>query len=123
MTACEISERPERYLCAFGYFSFTALIDMKVREACYIHSASEPYNEEQVLSQDRVDNWLRHFNMQRYQIHCSGHAKGQDLFDVVRAIDAKMLFPIHSEYPELYVRAARKITIVEEGTNYLLDKL
>ena len=24
--------------------------------ALYIHSASEPYNEEQVLSQERVDN-------------------------------------------------------------------
>ena len=31
---------------------------LKLAGALYIHSASEPYNEEQVLSQERVDNWL-----------------------------------------------------------------
>lgn len=120
-TAKEISEHPSRYLCALGYFSFTGLIDMKLKSgAVYIHSASEPYNEEQVLSQERVDNWLDKFGMARHQIHCSGHAKGQDLFDMVKEIDAKMLYPIHTEYPELYVRATRKITIVEEAKEYYL---
>ena len=58
-TAEEISKNPSRYLFAFGFFSFTALIDMKPPPgALYIHSASEPYNEEQVLGQERVDNWL-----------------------------------------------------------------
>jgi len=34
---------------------------LKLAGALYIHSASEPYNEEQVLSQERVDNWLDRF--------------------------------------------------------------
>jgi ribonuclease J len=88
----------------------------------YIHSASEPYNEEQVSSQERVDNWLDKFGMERYQIHCSGHAKGKDLFEIVKAIDAKMLFPIHTEHPEMYVRMTRKMmTVVEEGKSYSLQ--
>jgi len=120
-TAGEISQNPSRYLCAFGYFSFTALIDMKPAPgSLYIHSASEPYNEEQVLSQERVDNWLDKFAMERHQIHCSGHAKGKDLFEIVKTIDAKMLFPIHSERPENYVRATRNMTVVEEGKSYSL---
>ena len=120
-TANEIGENPSRYLCAFGYFSFTALIDMKIRSgALYIHSASEPYNEEQVLSQERVDNWLGKFDMERHQIHCSGHAKATDLFEVVKDIDAGMLFPIHTEHPELYVRSTKKMTLVEEGMQYTL---
>lgn len=120
-TAAEISQHPDRYLCALGYFAFTALIDMKPNDgSVYIHSASEPYNEEQVLSQERVDNWLDKFGMERHQIHCSGHAKGQDLFEIVKQIDAKMLYPIHTEHPELYVRATRKITIVEEAKEYEL---
>jgi ribonuclease J len=118
-TAAEISQNPSRYLCGFGYYAFTALIDMKPRSgALYIHSASEPYNEEQVLSQERVDNWLDRFGMERHQIHCSGHAKGKDLFDIVKAIDAKMLFPIHTEHPEMYVRVTRGMTVVEEGKSY-----
>jgi len=58
-TAAEISQDPSRYLCALGYFSFASLIDIKPPTGTlYIHSASEPYNEEMVLNQERVDNWL-----------------------------------------------------------------
>ena len=118
-TAAEISENPGRYLFGFGYYSFSALIDMKPAPgALYIHSASEPYNEEQVLSKERVDNWLDKFGMERHQIHCSGHAKAKDLFEIVKQIDAKMLFPIHTEHPETYVRATRNMTIVEEGKSF-----
>jgi ribonuclease J len=118
-TAKQLSEQPGRYLFAFGYFSFSALIDMKLGPcALYVHSSSEPYNEEQFLSKERVDNWLDKFSMERHQIHCSGHAKGRDLFDIVKEIDAKMLFPIHSEQPELYLRATRHMTVVEESKNY-----
>lgn len=117
--AAEISANPAKYLCALGYFQFTSLIDLKPKSGMpYIHSSSEPYNEEQVLSQDRVDNWLDHFDMKKYQIHCSGHAKGQDLFDVVKEIDAKMLYPIHTEHPTEYVRITNKMVIVEEGKTY-----
>lgn len=80
MTAADISKNPGKYLCAFGYFAFTALIDMKpAAGSLYIHSVSEPYNEEQMLSRERVDNWLDRFRMDRQQIHCSGHARGRDL--------------------------------------------
>jgi ribonuclease J len=120
-TAAEISANPDKYLCALGYFQFTALIDMKPKNGtAYIHSASEPYNEEQVLSKERVDNWLERFGMKKYQIHCSGHAKGEDLLQVVKDIDAKMLYPIHTEHPTEYVKVTRKMTIVEEGRKYKL---
>ena len=67
-----------------------------------------------------MDNWLDKFHMNRYQIHCSGHAKGQDLFDVVKEINADMLYPIHTEHPEMYVRATRMMTIAEENLEYVL---
>lgn len=120
-TAAEISQNLSRYLCALGYFSFASLIDIKPPSGTlYVHSASEPYNEEMVLNQERVDNWLDKFGMARHQIHCSGHAKGQDLFQIVKEIGAKMLFPIHTEHPEMYVRATRNMTVVEEGKTYAL---
>ncbi|HEX2014302.1 MAG TPA: MBL fold metallo-hydrolase [Nitrososphaera sp.] len=120
-TAAEISQNPSRYLCAFGYFGFSALIDMKLPPgSIYIHSASEPYNEEMILNHERVGNWLDKFGMERHQIHCSGHAKSPDLFHVVKEIDAGMLFPVHTEHPEVYVRATRKMTVVEENQPYVL---
>ncbi|AFU57085.1 putative beta-lactamase domain protein [Candidatus Nitrososphaera gargensis Ga9.2] len=70
------------------------------------------------MSQERVNNWLDKFGMERHQIYCSGHAKGTDLFQIVKEISAKMLFPIHTEHPEMYVRATRNMTVIEEGKAY-----
>ena len=59
LTAAEIAAHPGKYLCAIGFFSFNALIDMKLKSgAVYIHSSSEAYNEEQDLSTKRLHNWL-----------------------------------------------------------------
>jgi len=119
LTAAEIAAHPKKYLCAIGFFSFNALIDMKLKSgAVYIHSSSEAYNEEQVLSTIRLHNWLDRFQMEHHQIHCSGHAKGEDLMNMVKEIDAKMLFPIHTEYPTEYVRVTNKISIVEMNKKY-----
>jgi hypothetical protein len=42
------------------------------------------------------------------QIHCSGDGEGKHLFEIAKTIDAKMLYPIHTEHPEIYVRLTRK---------------
>ena len=119
----EISENPSRYLFGFGFYAFTTLIDMKPPPGAllYIHSASELYNEEQVLSKERVvDNWLDKFGMERHQMHYSGHAKGKDLFEIVKTIDA--ISNSYTEHPEMYVGVitTRNMTVVHEGKTYLI---
>jgi len=88
----------------------------------YIHSSSEPYKEEQIFDQKRLNHWIEKFQMKKDQIHCSGHAKGEDLLEMVKDIDAKRLFPIHTEHPEAYNQISDQIsgtiTIVEEGKKY-----
>jgi len=86
--------------------------------ARYIHSASEPYNEEQELSQERIDAWIEHFSMNKFQSHCSGHARGSHLLEAVSEIDAKSLYPVHTEHPNAYKKVSKNITIVEEGVKY-----
>jgi len=56
--------------------------------------------------------------MNRVQSHCSGHARGQDLLDAVTKINAKMLFPVHTEHPEAYRKVSKNMTLVEEGVKY-----
>lgn len=115
----EISANPEKYICALGYFSFNSLIDMKPKAGTlYIHSASEPYNEEQVISEKRLKNWVKKFRMKKYQIHCSGHAKGMDLLAVVRYINPKMLYPIHTEHPTEYRKVTKNMILVKLGEKY-----
>jgi len=118
-TAEQIAARPNKVLCAIGFYSFTALIDMKPKSgARYIHSASEPYTEEQALSEERVDAWIEHFGMHKFQSHCSGHARGQDLLKAVSDIGAKTLYPIHTEHPEAYKKVSKNMVLVEEAKKY-----
>ena len=118
-TAEQIAARPNKVLCAIGFYSFTALIDMKIKSgARYIHSASEPYNEEQELSQERIDAWIEHFGMHKFQSHCSGHARGRDLLEAVSEIGAKTLYPIHTEHPQEYRKVSENMILVEEGVRY-----
>lgn len=119
LSAKQIALQESKVLCALGFYSFTALIDMKPREgSLYIHSASEPYNEEQEISQTRIDNWLDHFGMNKFQSHCSGHARGKDLLEAVRGINARTIYPIHTEYPKLYESVSNNTVIVQEGIKY-----
>lgn len=120
-TAEQIAARPDKVLCAIGFYSFTALIDMKPKPgALYIHSSSEPYNEEQELSQVRIDAWLDHFDMGKFQSHCSGHARGKDLIEAVSEIGSKELFPVHTEHPELYKKVSKNVNLIREGIKYEL---
>ena len=118
-TADQIATRKSKVLCALGFYSFTSLIDIKPRPgAIYIHSASEPYNEEQEISEDRTQNWLSHFQMNKFQCHCSGHAQGRDLLQAVDEISPKTLFPVHTEHPNEYKKISNNMILVQEGKKY-----
>ena len=104
-----------------GFYSFTALIDMKPKPgAIYIHSASEPYNEEQELSQERINAWTEHFDMRKFQCHCSGHARGKDLLQIVEEINAKSVYPVHTVHPEVYMQTVKNVVRISEGKRYPL---
>jgi ribonuclease J len=119
--AQEIIKNESQVLCAMGFYSFNALIDMKPDPgARYIHSASEPYNEEQEISQQRINAWMDHFGLYKFQCHCSGHARSKDLFQIVEEINARYLYPVHTTHPELYKGIHRNVVDVIEGRTYSL---
>jgi len=121
VTAEDIAKNQDKMLCAFSFWNFGALIDIKpTSDSLYIHSLSEPFNDEGEFDKTTVDAWLDRYDLRRVQSHCSGHSKGQYLLDVVKTIDARMLYPIHTEHPEAYKSVTKKITLVEEGKKYNL---
>ncbi|KEQ56397.1 hypothetical protein AAA799N04_01169 [Marine Group I thaumarchaeote SCGC AAA799-N04] len=68
-----------------------------------------------VQTQDDVDLLLSHlFKNTDYLKTC------KDLLEAVAEIDAKMLFPVHTEHPDAYNKISKNITIVEEGVKYEL---
>ncbi len=44
-----------------------------------------------------------------------------DLLEIVKSIDSKMLFPIHTESPYSYKKVTDKITIVQENVKYQIS--
>ena len=122
-TADDVSRNQDKFIATFTFYNMNELIDIQpTANSIYIHSLSEPFNEEMEIDYERLKNWLRLFKMKMYQSHASGHATGSDIAEMVRKIKPKQLFPIHTEYPKLFKKLIRKkgidITIVELGKKY-----
>jgi len=119
VTAEDIAKDEGKYLCAFAFWDFGSLIDIKPSvNSLYVRSSSEPYNEEMEIDEQRVNNWLRHFGFERFHSHCSGHSKGSDLLELVREINAGTLFPVHTEHPEIFRKVSDNRILVDEGVKY-----
>ena len=71
-------------------------------EVTFVLSKSEAFNEEMLLSFDRMLHWLRLFGCSEYYvIHVSGHAPPEDLRRIVEAANPTILVPVHTRFPEL----------------------
>jgi ribonuclease J len=120
ITAEEINKNPTKYIIILNFWYFNTLIDLKPYGGTYIHSLSEPFNEEMEISADRMYNWLKHFNIRFYQSHCSGHICGHDLKELILKINPEKLYPIHTEHPGMFRKLKIKTTMVKEGKMYKL---
>jgi ribonuclease J len=120
LTAADIRKNPSKYMIVLNFWYFSDLVDLQPKNGLYIHSLSEPFNEEMEISYDRMRNWLTHFNINYFQSHCSGHINGDDLKELIKTINPKKLYPIHTEYPGLFRKLPIKTTMVKEGKTYKL---
>jgi len=104
------------------FYQFGELIDIKPEEnSHFIHSMSEPYSEEDI--EDTVmHNWLKHFNIKFHQLHASGHLNKDQLTDLIRYVNPKKLFPVHTEHSELFSKITKQlgneIVLAEKGKEY-----
>ncbi|MBU0496984.1 MAG: MBL fold metallo-hydrolase [Candidatus Thermoplasmatota archaeon] len=118
ITAEEIAKKPEKYIMILNFWYLPTLIDLQPKKGIYIHSLSEPFNEEMEVSYDRMMNWIHHFHLHFVQAHCSGHINGVDLKELITTIKPETLYPIHTEHPALFQGFAPKVIEVEEGKKY-----
>ena len=118
ITAEQIAQQPQKYIIILNFWYLPTLIDLKPKKGVYIHSLSEPFNEEMAVSYDRMMNWIHKFDLQFIQAHCSGHINGYDLKKMITSIKPHTLFPIHTEHPELFTKLAPHVHHVKEGKTY-----
>ncbi len=120
VVAKDIQREPDKYMIVLNFWYFNVLADLRPENSLYIHSLSEPFNEEMEISFERMQNWLDYFNIRYVQAHCSGHMNGFDLRELINRIRPKTLFPIHTEYPNMFQGLAQKTELVHEGETYEL---
>ncbi len=116
LTAQQISENQHNLVTHTSFYSMGEMIDIKPEPgSVFIHSLSEPFNEEGLIDYGRLRNWLRHFQMTFVQSHASGHATGDEIKQMVREINPEVLYPIHTEHPEMMKGIANQTVLVEYG--------
>ena len=120
VTAEDIAKKPKEYMVVLNFWYFNTLVDLKPENGLYIHSLSEPFDEEMEMSYDRMMNWLKYFKVNFVQSHCSGHINGTDLRKMIKTIRPKTLFPIHTEHPNMFEKSSMDVRIVQEGKKYSL---
>jgi len=110
----DIREMQEKVIMVCSLADLKELIEIRPQSGSnFIHSASEPVNEEGEVEFSKLLNWLDHFGMPLYQIHCSGHIMPNELKDIVSKIQPKRLHPIHTEHPELFAKFLNKYVEVK----------
>ncbi|MDG6218067.1 MAG: MBL fold metallo-hydrolase [Candidatus Thermoplasmatota archaeon] len=120
ITAEEIRKHPSKYMIVLNYWYFNAMVDLKPYQGTYVHSLSEPFNEEMEISYERMKNWLDNFDINLVQSHCSGHINGEDLKTMLTQINPKKVFPIHTIHPQQFQTLDLKTIMIEEGKTYKL---
>lgn len=87
-----------------GFWHLQELFDLKPEGGMYIHSASEPFNEEKAINFKKLKNWLELFGLTYEYMHTSGHLSKNEVFELCeRAVPGKIV-PIHTEDPKIFER-------------------
>ena len=119
----EVSKQQCKVVLAMSFYDFEELISLQpAAGSCYVLSASEPFNEEMEIDYERLINWLSHYGLPQYHVHVSGHMMPLQLKAALKEINAKKIFPVHTESAGLFAKFMRdlkgKVTLVEKCKEY-----
>ncbi len=127
VNASQIAEDPGLYLLCIGFFQVNELPFLVKPGAAgpyWIISNSEPYNEEMELDLDRLRNWTKAFQCMLLpydlqgsdsdadRLHVSGHSSGEEIIEMVRQINPKVVIPIHTTHPEVFRERLAEMDII-----------
>ncbi len=123
VTCDDIHRNQGDFIVRVDFFDLTDLINIRPHEgSSYIWSKTEPFDEEGVIEQSKVENWLKHFGLFPYEkAHVSGHASGPEIIELIEKIKSNVVFPIHTQQPQLFVAPnGTRVETPETGKRYTL---
>jgi ribonuclease J len=130
VTPRDVHANQDKFICCLSFWDINELAYIQpVPDSLYVFSSCEAFNEEMGITAERLDNWLRRFDMRREgrlsdteqesdPFHVSGHASGPDLMELVHTVRPKTLIPIHTTNPGVYaeqVGGICSVRIPEKG--------
>lgn len=121
ITCEELKNNPNKYVVSMSFWDINQLVDIKPKGATWIKSSCEPFCEEMELDEERKRNWLKHFGIKEHLAHASGHASGKEIEAMVKKINPKVVFPVHTEHPALFKKFdgfQGKVLIPKLGQKY-----
>ncbi len=108
--ADDVRRNPGDFILCFSFWDINELASLAPLPAVYVYSSSEAFDEEMQIDQNRLRNWLEHFDVEIHglgetldgPLHASGHASRAELLDIIRQIRPRRLVPIHTESPKFF---------------------
>jgi ribonuclease J len=121
----KLSKRQCKVVLAVSFYDFEELISLQPSAgSCYVLSASEPFNEEMEIDYERLVNWLSHYGLPQYHVHVSGHMMPLQLKAALKKINAKKVFPVHTENANLFTKFMAdlkgQVVLTEKAKEYQL---
>lgn len=105
-------ENQSKVIACLTFFDMNELIDIDPNPgSLYINSSSEAHNEEQVIDEKRLHEWLDFFKLNKERFHASGHASGTEIENMIKAIKPKELIPIHTINQQLFMKMHGNVRI------------
>lgn len=107
LTIDDIAQNQASHVVYLPFWALFSLIDLKpLPNSIFIHSKSTPFEPEMELEHEKLLAWLQLFGIgddHFYQVHCSGHGRMKDIEYIIKEISPKVVYPIHTENPELFL--------------------
>ena len=118
----DVRANQDEYMFYCTFYQLNELIDIRPGAgSSYIRSVCEPFNEEMLLNERRVENWLRLYDLEpAYQVHASGHALGSEIFSTLEKLNPKQIYPIHTENADIFKSHFDQVRQIKEGVTYNL---
>ena len=122
--AHDVAREPGAFLFSISFWSITELLDIFPDPAkangLYIHSQTQPFNDEMVQDARKLDRWLLRFSLDRRDTHVSGHLGPKDLEWAIDLLRPRLLVPVHTQQAALtaeryQARTGQRAAIPEYG--------
>jgi len=105
----DIAKHQDQFIFQTDIMQLAELIDILPSPgSLFIRSKSEPFEEDDV-QEEILQNWIKRFNLDFHQAHASGHANKEEIFDIIRRIDPKVVVPVHTEHADMFKKCGRAV--------------